>query len=463
MRFVTEWIGTAKDWIVEPEPDAADLKKGTPDSKSKAQPSPPSGLLLARPGRPSSSVSRQPRNGEALPNSKTVLAFTALSALATRGLAQPFVANGEISADSPPEGTVFTTPRHVHLEQTLFPQCLPQAVANPVGKLPPDGDTASAMFASIADVTRILLPGRVPSDPAPTDARYRDIAPLMAYYQGEETGAVFGSPVAYLNAEERASLRVTIKDGRLYNVAGQQVDTQRARTAHGNAGRAIFVMSYDGEVYVSCNHKPGQFHHSSFLAGKPVAAAGEIQVEHGEVKLVNRMSGHYQPTAEQLNQFVDHLHAQGVHDFTVIQGLDTTGAGRPGSMQWLRNVIMLTGAGIMAAQKIAHAQRRRLDQKLGQLSPDALTLVRIVALRGPRFDSEVTRTAMGLSEAQMNALVEELSRANLFGAEFAENDRVVSHIRDSIPDDERAKLRVLMRLIFDGDRPHRGRRACEKR
>lgn len=32
-------------------------------------------------------------------------------------------------------------------------------------------------------------------------------------------------------------------------------------------------MSENGKIYASMEHKPGKFHHSSFLAGQPVAAA----------------------------------------------------------------------------------------------------------------------------------------------------------------------------------------------
>ena len=50
----------------------------------------------------------------------------------------------------------------------------------------------------------------------------------------------------------------------------------------------------------------------SFLSGQPVASAGEIVVEQGIVKEVTRRSGHYQPTAEQLNQFLDRLNKSGI-------------------------------------------------------------------------------------------------------------------------------------------------------
>src|SRR5262245_22942299 len=37
------------------------------------------------------------------------------------------------------------------------------------------------------------------------------------------------------------------------------------------------------------------FHHSSFTAGDPVAAAGEMRAKQGVLELISNESGHYQP------------------------------------------------------------------------------------------------------------------------------------------------------------------------
>lgn len=44
------------------------------------------------------------------------------------------------------------------------------------------------------------------------------------------------------------------------------------------------------------------FHHSSFLAGKPAAAAGEIRAKNGVLELISNSSGHYRPSIEYLKQ-----------------------------------------------------------------------------------------------------------------------------------------------------------------
>ncbi len=48
------------------------------------------------------------------------------------------------------------------------------------------------------------------------------------------------------------------------------------------------------------------------MAGKPVAAAGEVEVVQGHLVLVNKRSGHYKPEDEHLNQFISELNNQGI-------------------------------------------------------------------------------------------------------------------------------------------------------
>ncbi len=51
-----------------------------------------------------------------------------------------------------------------------------------------------------------------------------------------------------------------------------------------------------GKIYLSKNYEFGKFHHSSFLAGEKVAAAGEIYIERGVIKTITDGSGHYKPS-----------------------------------------------------------------------------------------------------------------------------------------------------------------------
>jgi hypothetical protein len=78
-------------------------------------------------------------------------------------------------------------------------------------------------------------------------------------------------------------------------------------------------MDAQGNIYASTEQVVGQFHHSSFLAGQPVAAAGELQVEAGELKLISNKSGHYKPSPDLTAQALKVLESQGVDVSRVAQ------------------------------------------------------------------------------------------------------------------------------------------------
>jgi hypothetical protein len=54
------------------------------------------------------------------------------------------------------------------------------------------------------------------------------------------------------------------------------------------------------------------------LAGGPVACAGELEVVEGVLIYLDNKSGHYQPSAAQLEQFRSHLQQLGV-DFSMVR------------------------------------------------------------------------------------------------------------------------------------------------
>jgi hypothetical protein len=113
--------------------------------------------------------------------------------------------------------------------------------------------------------------------------------------------------VKYLDEIERIKYKVTIKDGKLYNQKNDLIDTLDTSTLSFKSQKAIFVMDRDGTVFLSNFFEPKYFHHSSFLAGKPVCAAGEVKVIAGEIIEVNIASGHYKPSFELNKQFLQLL------------------------------------------------------------------------------------------------------------------------------------------------------------
>lgn len=76
-------------------------------------------------------------------------------------------------------------------------------------------------------------------------------------------------------------------------------------------GRYIFVMDAQGTIYAGENIHKVQ-HHSSFMGGGAVAAAGELQVSGGRLTTISNMSGHYRPGPGFLWQAIAQMAGQGV-------------------------------------------------------------------------------------------------------------------------------------------------------
>ncbi|WP_192805202.1 PAAR domain-containing protein [Noviherbaspirillum aerium] len=111
-----------------------------------------------------------------------------------------------------------------------------------------------------------------------------------------------GALVKYLSPMQREKAKLHFKDGKIYTDKGRLFDTSNA-----NGGKAIFVMDESGKFYASNHHDVGEFHHSSLLAGKPVAAAGEIDVTEGVITAISNRSGHYKPSHDHLMQAIKEL------------------------------------------------------------------------------------------------------------------------------------------------------------
>lgn len=137
--------------------------------------------------------------------------------------------------------------------------------------------------------------------------------PMRAEFRGENTGTAPISPAfqtQYFGAAERATLRVSVRNGKLWHPDGRPVDTANMRTFFSGSGRAIYVMDLHGEMFLS-QQQLHKIHHSSVLAGEPVGCAGEIQVTNGTITFVNNKSGHYWPTGAQFDAFLQELEKRG--------------------------------------------------------------------------------------------------------------------------------------------------------
>lgn len=136
-----------------------------------------------------------------------------------------------------------------------------------------------------------------------------DVTPMLDQFSDEHLpgNPVWGTSVDYLDAEAREAFRLSFRDGKIYESSGKLFDTEAGSTLHNATGRAIFVMDENGRFYASNNHEMGRFHHSSFFSGAPVAAAGEIGVQNGILKLISDKSGHYRPSQRFIRQALRQL------------------------------------------------------------------------------------------------------------------------------------------------------------
>lgn len=112
-------------------------------------------------------------------------------------------------------------------------------------------------------------------------------------------------------------------------------------------GVACFVWSPHDEVFIA-EHRPGAFHHSSFLGGANVKCAGMIRVQAGMVTEISNNSGHYKPPVDCFRTFAGWLHQRGVLTDSTYVKAGTGGAGFTGTYQEFRSS-RFGGGGLVGA------------------------------------------------------------------------------------------------------------------
>jgi hypothetical protein len=122
---------------------------------------------------------------------------------------------------------------------------------------------------------------------------------------------MFMNGVEYLDDAQRVDYRLYFRSGQIYTFNGHLFDTTTL-VSHETAGRAMYVLSPEKAFYGA----PGvvsQRHHSSFLAGAPVMAAGELATDAGgKLQWISASSGHYKPTIQHLRNAVTALSDNGI-------------------------------------------------------------------------------------------------------------------------------------------------------
>jgi len=127
-------------------------------------------------------------------------------------------------------------------------------------------------------------------------------------YEGEEKGDVFQYRVNYLSESERMKYRVYVNDkGELVDRDGKVFGSDSLREHE-----SLYVIGTDGALYVMDSTVVGDFHHSSFLAGGDVVAAGMIEIIRGKIDYIDNSSGHYMPSNRTLDRILDILESHKV-------------------------------------------------------------------------------------------------------------------------------------------------------
>lgn len=113
--------------------------------------------------------------------------------------------------------------------------------------------------------------------------------------------------VIYLEARQREERRIVIRGGLLYDHTGKQLLTTRSK--HRNQNN--YVMDAAGNFYLFDEFTHPEIRHSSIFAGGPVAGAGNIAIEEGQLTYLDSDSGHY-PSTEVFENVQKEFAAQGV-------------------------------------------------------------------------------------------------------------------------------------------------------
>jgi hypothetical protein len=114
-----------------------------------------------------------------------------------------------------------------------------------------------------------------------------------------------GESVKYLTSEGLKKAQVFIIQGKFYktNETGKvSLYSSLVQLSRTFGDGEMIVMDKEGCTFIYPK-KRGEFHHSSFFSGKPVAFAGLIFIRNGEMQELEVYSGHYTPGSQERDNF----------------------------------------------------------------------------------------------------------------------------------------------------------------
>jgi hypothetical protein len=156
--------------------------------------------------------------------------------------------------------------------------------------------------------------------------------PQNQYFNGKtintvQVGSLNTQRVKYCSSAERWDYAINIQRGMITDASGNPYDTGCKETGFKGKGWAIYVVDFDGQFY-SESHILNEFHHSSFLAGAPVQAAGELAVDRGRLVGLTNKTGHYKAGPPEMARALELLQAGGVDISTAAVNDPFRGQGR---------------------------------------------------------------------------------------------------------------------------------------
>jgi hypothetical protein len=146
---------------------------------------------------------------------------------------------------------------------------------------------------------------------------YANAHSMVELHHSAKKNKYFPKQVAMLDAVQRASYHISYGTGRWTDSHGHNVTTQNLKTHFSGRGWGIFVCDPTGNLYLG-THKLGRFHHSSFLEGTAVIAAGEMVVDNGQILLITTKTGHYRAGVAELKAMLTKLPDPMINNNTIV-------------------------------------------------------------------------------------------------------------------------------------------------
>lgn len=134
----------------------------------------------------------------------------------------------------------------------------------------------------------------------------------------------------------------------------QPFDTRALTTHFSGPGFAVFVVSPAGTFY-SHNHVVSSFHHSTFLSGRQVLAAGEWAVFNGRILFLSHKTGHYKAGPDNLQNALKVLDRQTDLSDTLVE-VDTFGAMGQTGLRYARASDLLAAGSPAGVAPLADAE-----------------------------------------------------------------------------------------------------------